>query len=817
MFNKIGKYEVKGLIAQGASSKVYLAQDPKLSIEVAIKVFNTPPQNTDVQNTDVQNADVQNAEMQNTVVENAVFKKETTQNSQTFDATLVIDEKSPTQQIKKALSDFVSESKILHQLSSAPHIVSFMEFDVMETNQAYIVMPYYKRCLADLLGVDNKLSVSKTLSIALQILSGLSFIHEVGLVHLDIKPANILMDDKDQIQITDFGISVFKSESGGQDNINKQAFGVGSANFASPEQLTGLDKVSVQSDLYSVSALIYRCLTGNHFKQSSPSIEENLSIHPELSAALKLGLSADPALRPTSAKVFASMLLQVQKKIEAQRDHVSIEADPDATRVWESQNKDHDIVSQLNEEIQSLLLIEGEVNDSHFSRLALLAKAELHERYSDEWLRQYIEQTQSSLARQNNKSAALFLWVEQINNEIDALDSAHSNELNLQAKQRLRSLGVSTLELAECEIDSILDRKWPAIKAENISSGSKKKTLRRSTVIITLAILTSVFALLVNYWFSLDNDNNLNLVAPKLAEPDSPSTQQAKPLVDDVPVEPLYKVADKVVQTDSLLPINLDKAPQSELTGNSYTIASMDQAAPEDIVVEFKLLPAFPAESADPADKDSAIALQPKKRIRMMSIEVTNRLYMACVDAGKCTKAKKLTTDPRYHTFSLPQHPVINVSWYDITEKFIPWLAEQTGSNLRLPTKQEWEFAASASEKENDLRFSWGARMQVGKAHCKNCNTGFAINTTQAVASYPANKWQLFDMHGNVQEWTSTCPVSTSLTGDSRLEPRCDLAIVKGGSWLSMASEMSISMDDFLKKTVRSHTTGFRLVEDVND
>jgi formylglycine-generating enzyme required for sulfatase activity len=162
----------------------------------------------------------------------------------------------------------------------------------------------------------------------------------------------------------------------------------------------------------------------------------------------------------------------------------------------------------------------------------------------------------------------------------------------------------------------------------------------------------------------------------------------------------------------------------------------------------------------------------------------------------------------------------MNVSWFDVNEQFIPWLAEQTGSRLRLPTKVEWEFAAASSPENIAKKYSWGASMPINKAHCKNCNASNegSLNTTMPVRSFAPNDWQLFDMHGNVQEWTSTCPQPyTAKTSDSLLRPRCDLAVVKGGSWLSDTSQLVISEDDFLKKTVKSHTTGFRLVEETHE
>jgi serine/threonine protein kinase len=852
LLKSIGKYKVNGLIARGTSSQVYLAQDPNLSIQLAIKVF-------DCQLVDNQNSD------------EAVEQHKT----------------------KNWQADFINESKILHQLSSAPHVVSFMEFDFTNAKQPYIVMPYYKRSLADLLGSQNKLSMPKTLLIAQQILTGLHYIHMAGLIHLDIKPANILLDDNDQVQIADFGISISNLTPATTNPSKASQSGIGSLYYASPEQLINTQNCTAKSDIYAVAALMYRCLTGAQYGEIGQSVNMvNPNINHEVSHVIQLGLSTESEQRPASAKQMALTIKNILTKYAAQIGGRGQYDDPEATRVWESHstinsniNKTvNNSIEALKLNIQQTLLKQGEINEFDFNRLALLAEAELHQQYSPEWLVQYIAQTQSQLARQNNQAATLFLWVQQVNQAITSATVKHQCSLTYAAQQKLIALGKSTLDIPAQELARIIEHKLLGINTQRSPAKHTSSNRARGRFVSALSIV--VCALLLPWWLQSVKTTGSTRGNAELTAIDQYAGEQGRLFVSalkddtrqpinsqenvindiskiqiknrstaDIPINNTDIIlhiqpqdADVVLQSMQGIPVSNNSVKQGEywlrvskngyqtvtkkidittntyiineeleLSDSRYFIGNTDKTVADGIAVEFILLPVMPTTLENLNAKASAAAYP---RIRIMSFEVTNQLYGACVDAGKCTTSKTLSTDLRYRTFSLPEHPAMNVSWFDVNEQFIPWLAEQTGSRLRLPTKVEWEFAAASSPENTAKKYSWGASMQINKAHCKNCNASnrASFNTTMPVRSFAPNDWQLFDMHGNVQEWTSTCPQPyTAKTSDSLLRPRCDLAVVKGGSWLSDTSQLVISADDFLKKTVKSHTTGFRLVEETHE
>src|SRR5438874_4140331 len=95
--------------------------------------------------------------------------------------------------------------------------------------------------------------------------------------------------------------------------------------------------------------------------------------------------------------------------------------------------------------------------------------------------------------------------------------------------------------------------------------------------------------------------------------------------------------------------------------------------------------------------------------------------------------------------------PVANVS-YDDAIAFAAWRSKRDGVTYRLPTEEEWEFAARNGEKDN--LYPWGNSWEAGRAAIQESGVG----APQAVGTYPQgmNRWGVIDLCGNVWEWTSS-------------------------------------------------------------
>ena len=130
-------------------------------------------------------------------------------------------------------------------------------YDVAEKNgKHFLSMEYVDgEDLASLLRRIVRPSETKALEIARQLGAGLAAIHEKGVLHRDLKPGNVMLDDAGQVRITDFGLAALVHETRERREL------AGTPAYMSPEQLTG-QPLSVRSDIYSLGLVLYEVFTG---------------------------------------------------------------------------------------------------------------------------------------------------------------------------------------------------------------------------------------------------------------------------------------------------------------------------------------------------------------------------------------------------------------------------------------------------------------------------------------------------------------------------------------------------------------------------
>ncbi|MCX7067081.1 MAG: formylglycine-generating enzyme family protein [Methylococcales bacterium] len=139
--------------------------------------------------------------------------------------------------------------------------------------------------------------------------------------------------------------------------------------------------------------------------------------------------------------------------------------------------------------------------------------------------------------------------------------------------------------------------------------------------------------------------------------------------------------------------------------------------------------------------------------------------------------------------------PVEQVSENDVQD-FINKLNTQTGKSYRLPTEAEWEYAARAGTTSpfytGDCINTQQANYDGNSQDYNNCGakTGVYKQTTVAVGSYPANPWGLYDMAGNVWEWTCSAYVENYDGSEKQCSSKNDAStsrVLRGGSWYYLA------------------------------
>ncbi len=178
--------------------------------------------------------------------------------------------------------------------------------------------------------------------------------------------------------------------------------------------------------------------------------------------------------------------------------------------------------------------------------------------------------------------------------------------------------------------------------------------------------------------------------------------------------------------------------------------------------------------------------------------EVTFLEWDMCVSDGGC---RHQAPDEGW---GRNNRPAINVSWKDVAEQFLPWLARKSGRSYRLPSEAEWEYAVRAGAVQSP-RAAYGVASEAGHlcgfANAAedaaqgsgttwkgiDCSDGF-VNTAP-VGSFKPNPWGLHDLAGNVWEWVEDCwndsYGSAPADGSAWTSGDCGFRVVRGGSWSS--------------------------------
>src|SRR6202453_4657677 len=200
---------------------------------------------------------------------------------------------------------------------SHPNIVAI--FDRGEWNGTYyIAMEYVAgRSLKEIVRERGALEPAAAIDIVVQILQAARFAHKRGVIHRDLKPHNVIIDEEGRARVTDFGIA-----RAGASDMTLTGSIMGTAQYLSPEQAQGL-VVSAASDLYSVGVILYELLTGAvpfegetavaiAFKQVSAEPLAPSALRPGLPASLDAvvlrALAKDPAQRYADADALIAAL-----------------------------------------------------------------------------------------------------------------------------------------------------------------------------------------------------------------------------------------------------------------------------------------------------------------------------------------------------------------------------------------------------------------------------------------------------------------------------------------------------------------------------
>lgn len=200
-------------------------------------------------------------------------------------------------------------------------------------------------------------------------------------------------------------------------------------------------------------------------------------------------------------------------------------------------------------------------------------------------------------------------------------------------------------------------------------------------------------------------------------------------------------------------------------------------------------------------------------------ITIEKQFYLQTTEVTQRQWETVMGNNPSYFRNCGQDCPVENVSWFDV-QKFIRKLNQKSTENrYRLPTEAEWEYACRAGSK---TAFSNGDLRETGchenspleNIDWYNCNSD---NTTHIVGLKMPNKNGLYDMHGNVSEWSKDAfriNYSDTFDQNSNNMDIDNQKAVRGGSWGDNPSSCRSATRNSLKPSMKNRTTGFRLVRE---
>ncbi|MER7489272.1 protein kinase [Streptomyces sp. NPDC126497] len=272
-----GRYQLRDLLGQGGMASVHLAYDSVLDRQVAIKTLHTE------------------------LGREQAFRERFRREAQ-------------------------SVAKLTHTNIVSVFDTGEDELDGMTT--PYIVMEYVEgRPLGSVLDEDVRqqgaMPADKALKITADVLAALEISHEMGLVHRDIKPGNVMMTRRGVVKVMDFGIA--RAMQSGVTSMTQTGMVVGTPQYLSPEQALGRG-VDARSDLYSVGIMLFQLVTGRlpfdadsplaiayaHVQEEPPAASSvNRSLPPAVDALIARALRKNPNERFPSAEAMRGECLRV--------------------------------------------------------------------------------------------------------------------------------------------------------------------------------------------------------------------------------------------------------------------------------------------------------------------------------------------------------------------------------------------------------------------------------------------------------------------------------------------------------------------------
>ncbi len=601
------------------------------------------------------------------------------------------------------------------------NVVSVTDYGVVNGSMPFLVMEFVEgESLHDLLARENRLSSERAFDLMSPICAGVGAAHHQGIVHRDLKPLNVMIcSDKptlaQAVKILDFGLAKIKSGELLGSFIQAQTTGLmGSPYYMAPEQWADEDPDS-RADIYSVGVMLYQMLAGDvPFKGSSiPAImKKHISdapppfstmgvlVTPALEQAVFHTLEKDPAKRTPSVEALIDELKAAIFPPSPPRSStgralpvssLKILTHPPGSRVF------IDNVSVGETTDNGEMTLEGIQSGNHHLRVS---KDGFHD-----WLGDVVCDGIPREVVAELRTAVV--------DDVDAIPKPTFNSMpipNLDSKGSLRTVGEKPVGVRDTPVPVMLEETVhqkqstiPPVVA--VESMPPKKSVF-SPLVLGIVVIIGVFGIGI-----------IGIAAAFMLGVFSPARQTGNVTNSATPAPSLTPTSTPVIAAP--------KAEMVAIPGGTFKMGRNDGRMEE-----------RPEHSVD------------VKPFSLDKTEVTNQEYYAFTsEMGYKPLPAHWVNDKPISGQELMPVRYVNI---DDVNAFIAWRSKRDKVTYRLPTEEEWEFAARNGSKNN--LYPWGDSF---RPKCAVIDKSLMEVTNVGTDSCP-NDWGVLDLIGNVYEWTGS-------------------------------------------------------------
>jgi len=672
---------------------------------------------------------------------------------------------------------FLHEAKAIAALGKHPAIVQIYEYSEYQ-GRNYFVLEFVGSNAGMLLRVNPKgLPIEQAAHIVMNCAEGLAYAHRQGIIHRDVKPANILLElEGGGAKLADFGVARFFDPAAGGRAEGPR----GTPGYMAPEIVDGAEG-DARSDIFSLAVTFYELLCGRlpfeapstteimeriRRGEAAPLAERRPELSPAVLAIVDTALAHDPAARFSSADLFASELRRFLRTLKQREETTPALSPADAVRIATpeevrtiktrtfkaAEDAKHAGADKLAHELLKAA-IEAFRDGEAYERLKQLGAAARHYEGAGEQFaaaerraNEVMEEIRALKAAQNA--------MDQARTAADTAEAVSLAPETYAAAAEEERIARNTPGLTEAtdHYQRAKERYVAAMIQAHRKGESGLGPLRRE---IEAARRRAEMMRACEY------------AEEEVASAEDLVTQAQRAVPDFKEVRRLYGAA--LARFSEALRVTLErKRMQSE-----------KEARPPMIVAGIELV------WIPPGSFSMGSADGPENQRPVHTVTLAHGFWMGTSPVTQEQWTQIMVDNPS--GFHGPQLPVENVSWEDCQE-FLRRLNTRGEGQFRLPTEAEWEYACRAGS-TGKWCFGDDPEPLAAYAWCHE-NAG---GRTHPVGEKNPNAWGLHDMHGNVCEWCQDTwqPGYVRAPNDGRawITKGASDRVARGGSWCIIAPD----------------------------